>query len=405
MSRSHQLFNQTDSFFGITWDFISRVITTIFSGAFYFLVAKESQIENFASFQLAGVVSAILIWIGDLGLGSLLINLLASRKTKQFQIAWTIRFMFTFLLLSFTSIVIAYFIPKIDYLLIFVIGVDLYVDSNYNIRILQSRKIFRYFLQPTRKMFQLLIYIVLIKNFNLFFQINICYALLFPSLMMILFDLHKLGGLTFGKLESNLNLMALNSWIQGASSYITLTDTIVLKYFGHNSLIVYLGFPRKFTQSLSIMSSVTAPRNQHSVASQGEIRRINIEKIAQTSLLILLGSLGIMFFQRDIFLYTFNVSLSREIGILVSAVLISAPLQSLVVGVNSLLFGISSFKVPSIIANLVSLFYVIILIICLNIGYEVAISLAVLIILKPLVEGALLTLHLYYKLKFKDTNV
>jgi hypothetical protein len=273
--------------------------------------------------------------------------------------------------------------------LVVALVVDGFVDANYNLRMLEHKGKLSLGVQPLRKGFQVfLIFFIIFREVDLT-GILLFYVFLFPSIILLIWDVRNVGGLS-PNLDYKYLKSTFNYWFQSGSSYIGSLDYFLLNFYGYSSLITLIALPKKIINSISLIGTVTNPRNQNNVARNGKVSKHNIQLIMYATAIGLILSFFSLFFMKSFFQTLFNLNLTSNQLFLVSCVLMSAPVQMLVVGINSLFFGLEKSKYPVLASYIGSLMYILLVVFVLALNYATVMFIGILIITRLLVELVIL---------------
>lgn len=240
-------------------DITARYLSTIFSFLILLTLTRIMPLESFANLQVATSISSLIIWIGDGGLGVLLIQEFALGKKQKVLEIWSFRTNLMFILIIGTTIFCLNFTSLFITIFIWASFFDLFTDSNLNFRQVTASSSFEMFLQPIKKFVQfssiyLPFQILNIANLNW-----ICASLILPSILIFLYDCRKYGGYSF-----SLNFMFLSTsikkWIPNGGLVLINLDNIVLNYFKMYEVISLLAVVKKIYSSLAIAGTALFPR-------------------------------------------------------------------------------------------------------------------------------------------------
>jgi hypothetical protein len=243
--------------------------------------------------------------------------------------------------------------------------------------------------QPLRKGFQVfLILIIIFREVDLT-GILLFYVFLFPSIILLIWDIRNVGGVS-PNLDYKYLKSTFNFWFQSGSSYIGSLDYFLLNFYGYSSLITLIALPKKIINSISLIGTVTNPRNQNDVARNGRVSKHNIRLIMYATAIGLILSFFSLAFMKSFFQTLFNLDLTSNQLFFVSCVIMSAPVQMLVVGINSLFFGLEKSKYPVLASYIGSVMYILLVVFVLALNYATVMFIGLLIITRLLVELVIL---------------
>ena len=374
---------------GLHWDVLARVSSILLSTLIIIMLARGLGANGFADFQISLTVASIILWMGDFGLLTRIMNLSGGLADSELKKAWNLRLTLT------TLTVLVYFglatsiTGETNSYLVVALVVDGFVDANYNHRMLEHKGKLSLWVQPLRKGFQVfLIFIIIFISVDMT-GILLFYVFLIPSMILLIWDVRNVGGLS-PNLDYTYLKSTFNYWFQSGSSYIGNLDYFLLNFYGYSSLIALIALPKKIINSISLIGTVTNPRNQNNVARNGKVSKHNIQLIIYATVIGLISSLFSLFFMKSLFQTLFNLDLTSNQAFLVSCVLVSTPVQMLVVGINSLFFGLEKSRYPVLASYIGSLIYILLVVLVLVINYATVMLVGVLIITRLLVELAIL---------------
>jgi O-antigen/teichoic acid export membrane protein len=369
----------------VHWDALARVLSVLLTTVTIIALARGLGPLGFADFQINLTIVGYILWVGDFGLLTKMINLSGNGNAGDLFEAWNLRITCTILALIIYLVVSKYFWNSSSTLIAIALVVDGFVDANYNLRMLTSKNSWNFALQPIRKAAQTsMIILALLMNIKL--SANVIFiAFIVPSLSLLIWDIKNMGGVHF-----NFRLQYLKKtfiyFFQGGSTYVANLDYLILANSGNSALVTLVALPRRIVNSISLLGSLTNPRIQNSVARYKQISRSHIMTISLITLVGTIFSITFAAFAHKLFLVLFGFHLSDRNVLLVICVLLSAPIQMLVVSINALYFGLEVPKYPVIASYLGSGTYIILLAITVSFSGSVVLSLGFLVIARLVVE-------------------
>jgi O-antigen/teichoic acid export membrane protein len=367
------------------WDGLARVASIVLTTTTIIALARGLGPLEFAEFQITLTLAGYILWVGDFGLLTRMTNLSGAGKSEELKKAWNLRITNTFIATVVFFMILTVLSNSLSPLIAMALVVDGFVDANYNLRMLTSKNSTALFFQPFRKASQSsIIILVLLSDIKLSESV-IFLAFFLPSFCLLIWDIKKMGGF---HLDFSLSYLktTFGYFFQGGSTYLANCDYLILAHSGNSALVTLVALPRRIVNSISLLGTLTNPRIQNDVARQKRISKAHWATMSFTTLVGLFLSILFSFNAEKIFIFLFGFNLSEENILLVILVILSAPIQMLVVAINSLYFGLEAPKYPVIASYLGSVTYILLLGIVVKCNISIVLSLGILIGARLIVE-------------------
>ena len=323
----------------MTLDVVTRYVSTGLSFLCLLLLARIMDLENFAIFQVGYSFAGLAIWLGDLGLGINLIRYLAREDFETVKQIWSLRL----ITLSSTVLIFSYLGSQLFsnfHLLFFLTAfLDLASDSHLSLRHVAASKYFDLVIQPIKRGVQLLGLLVVITSHPSDPNLYILAALVLPSILLIVIDSMRFGGLKVGNIKVHLgNSMA--RWLQSGGTILTNLDNVILGASSQFIAIAILSITKKIFNAFSIIGTALFPRVLFAVTEKGKFEYTTLKSILKTILLVCLPTIVIVVYLPVFFSMLWETDLSGSQLILSRTFMLLLPVYLLCLGLNSVLLGL-----------------------------------------------------------------
>lgn len=342
----------------LTVDVISRYLSTGLSFLSLLLLARIMSIKDFAIFQVSYSLAAIAIWIGDFGLGINLITTYARKKFDLVRQIWTLRLITVASVILVVSFIGEQYFSSFYALFFITAAFDLLSDSHLNLRQVAARYSTELFMQPAKRVSQLLGLLTVIVIAPLNPNIYILYALIFPSLIMVLIDSRRFGGWKVGGFRSHYTASS-SRWVQGGGSALTNLDNVVLSFSDHFSVIATLAITKKLFNAIAIVGTALFPRVLYEVSSSGKFEFNLFRNILRTILYVSAPILALVLFLPKIFSLIWDQEFSSNQMLMSRVFLLLLPVYLMSLAINSVLLGLDLNKEASIATYSSTLVYLV----------------------------------------------
>jgi O-antigen/teichoic acid export membrane protein len=367
------------------WDALARVLSILLTTVTILALARSLGQIGFAKFQISLTVAGYILWVGDFGLLTRITNLSGSGRDEELKKSWNMRITNTSIVMLIYFVFATFHSRGVVPLVGIALVVDGFVDANYNLRMLTRKRSAVLFFQPIRKALQsMFLVFVLLTQIKL--TENVIFLVFFlPSFCLLIWDIKTFGG-THWKFDFAYLKTTFGYFSQGGSTYLANCDYLILAHSGHSELITLVALPRRIVNSISLLGTITNPRIQNDVAKSRKISRFHRRTIVLTTLIgftfSILFSIGI----GELSEFFLGFSLTSTNLMLVTSVLLSTPIQMLVVAINSLYFGLEAPRYPVTASYIGSVSYIVFLGIAVIFDFPLAATLGMLIILRLIAE-------------------
>lgn len=239
-------------------DLASRIFTMATVALFHLFLVRSFGFDDYADIAVCYAVVGVGYVLADLGLNQHLSRFSFEENEQKFKGLWSLRNALHVFMLGVICLTFPINTMTFGLILVSAIYFDVLADSNYANKVLQHRKRLVIFFNPTRKVLQFVLFLIL-SIFSIETHFALALSLGVPSIVVIGHDAITLGSRKFRFAASELRNSCIFMF-HDLSTYIASIDVVVLATSSNTFQITILSLMRRVSSGLQLPATILVPQ-------------------------------------------------------------------------------------------------------------------------------------------------